>query len=293
MSGDGEKRGRPPMPDQVIPNPTLDASVRLGRQTEDRRLLNWTSEDRTRAGTLIHSDSRLIERIAGEFTCGFDALAEIGPAISIFGSARVVEADPMYSAARAVSVGLAQAGFATITGGGPGIMEAANRGSAEAGGISVGLNIELPNEQGLNPYVNLPLNFHYFFVRKMMFVKYAEGSIIFPGGYGTLDELFEALTLIQTGKLVDFPIVLFGNGYWKRLLDWIESPMLIEGKIGAIDRDLLVLTDDPREAVQIMVENHQSRQADEDDLSRPTAAGDWDFDCLTDAGAGPDRDNSK
>ena len=214
-------------------------------------------------------------RITGEFVAGFDALAGIGPAVTIFGSARTREGDPMYAAARAVGVGLAEAGFATITGGGPGIMEAANRGAAEAGGVSVGANIELPFEQGMKPYVTLALNFRYFFVRKTMFAKYAEGFICFPGGFGTLDELFESLTLIQTGKLGMFPVVLFGRAYWQGLVGWIRETVLAEGKIAPPDLDLLTVTDDPAHAVRVMVETYRHTQATTDGAGVPAT---WDPD---------------
>jgi uncharacterized protein (TIGR00730 family) len=210
----------------------------------------------------------------GEFVAGFDALAGLGPAVTIFGSARTPEMDPMYTAARRVGEALAGAGFATITGGGPGIMEAANRGAMEAGGVSVGANIELPFEQSMNEYVTLPLNFRYFFARKTMFAKYAEGFICFPGGFGTLDELFESLTLIQTGKLDHFPVVLFGRAYWQGLVQWIESKMLAERKINPQDLDLLTLTDDPAEAVQIMVHAYQKQHNDREDAVRATTTRD-------------------
>ena len=166
----------------------------------------------------------------------------------------------MYAAAVDLGRRLAGAGFATITGGGPGIMEAANRGAFEAGGVSIGANIELPMEQGLNRYVNLPLNFRYFFVRKTMFVKYAEGFVIFPGGFGTLDELFEALTLIQTGKVGHFPVVLFGSSFWRGLRDWIEEQLLATGKIHEHDRDLLWITDDTEEVVDIMLSSYRANR---------------------------------
>ncbi len=236
---------------KMVANPTLNRSARMQRPTEDSLLLRWTDADRERAQSFKHSDPWRVLRITGEFVEGFDTLAGIGPAVSIFGSARATEDDPLYEAARAVGKGLAEAGFSTITGGGPGVMEAANRGAFEAGGLSIGANIELPTEQGVNRYVNLPLNFRYFFVRKMMFVKYAEGFIIFPGGFGTLDELFEALTLAQTGKLDPFPIVLFGSQYWKGLLDWLDNTVLYEGKISRQDRSLIRVTDDPADAVKL------------------------------------------
>ena len=177
-------------------------------------------------------------RIMGEYVHGFDQLAEVGAAVTIFGSARTAETDPMYQATRELAAKLARAGFAIITGGGPGIMEAANRGAREAGGLSVGCNIELPREQGINPYVDLAVNFRYFFCRKTMFLKYAEGFVLMPGGFGTLDELFEALTLIQTQKVQRFPVVMFGSDYWKGLLQWIREHVLEEGKIDADDLNL-------------------------------------------------------
>jgi uncharacterized protein (TIGR00730 family) len=244
----------------------------MGRQTEDRRLLERTDHDRANEFAMTHSDPWRVLRIMGEFVSGFDALAGLGPAVSVFGSARITEADPMYQAARAVGAGLTGAGFATITGGGPGIMEAANRGASESGGISVGCNIELPMEQGLNRYVNLPLNFRYFFVRKTMFVKYSEGFIIFPGGYGTFDELFEALTLIQTGKVGPFPLVLFGSDYWRDLITWLEARVLAEGKIAPEDRQLFQLTDSPDEAVRCMIDCYQEKKRQD---GRP-AAEQWD-----------------
>jgi uncharacterized protein (TIGR00730 family) len=203
----------------------------------------------------------------GEFIAGFDALAAVGPAVSIFGSARTPESDPMYEAARTVSFRLATAGFATITGGGPGIMEAANRGASEAGGVSIGANIELPTEQGLNQYVNLPLNFRYFFVRKTMFVKYAEAFVIFPGGFGTLDELFEALTLIQTGKLDYFPVVLFGADYWRGLVEWIGQNAVAGGKIEERELGLLTVTDDPDEVVAVIGESYRRSHSERPDQS--------------------------
>ena len=236
----------------MVANPTINRRARSGRPTEDRLLFQWSDEDRERAAAFTQSDTWRVLRITGEFVAGFDALAEIGPAVSVFGSARTPEDDPMYAAAVDLGRRLAEAGFATITGGGPGIMEAANRGAHESGGVSIGANIELPMEQGLNRFVNVPLNFRYFFVRKTMFVKYAEGFVIFPGGFGTLDELFEALTLIQTGKVGHFPVVLFGSSFWRGLLSWVEETLLASGKIHERDRDLLWVTDDTEEVVEIM-----------------------------------------
>ena len=224
------------------------------RPTEDQRLLQ--------AGTdleFLHSDTWRTLRIQSEFVEGFDALAGVGPAVTIFGSARVPRNDHYYRQARRLAERLVKEGFAIITGGGPGIMEAANRGAKEAGGLSIGCNIELPFEQGLNDYVDLGMEFRYFFVRKVMFMKYAEAFCIFPGGFGTLDELFESLTLIQTGKVEHFPVVLFGRDYWQGLLDWIEQQPLDEGKIAPADLDLFTLTDDIDEAAATILKRHEAR----------------------------------
>ena len=230
------------------------------RTTEDERLLSRMPEG-TRASDFTHTDPWRVFRIMGEFVEGFDTLATLGPAVSIFGSARILPDDPMYAAAEETARRLAELGFAVITGGGPGIMEAANKGAKEGGGESVGCNIELPFEQGMNAYVTKAINFRYFFVRKTMFVKYAEGFIIFPGGFGTMDELFEALTLIQTGKVRHFPVVLFGTAYWKGLLDWLRDTMLAEGKISQEDLDWLVVTDSPEETVRVILEAYRERVA--------------------------------
>jgi hypothetical protein len=226
------------------------------RRTEDERLLARVVEMQRQA-EVTTADSWRVFRIMGEFVEGFDTLAQIGPAISIFGSARTRPGDPEYTAARTTAALLAEAGFAVITGGGPGIMEAANRGAVEAGGESVGCNIELPFEQGTNPWVRVSIHFRYFFVRKTMFVKYAEGFIIFPGGFGTMDELFESLTLIQTGKVRNFPIVLFGSQYWGGLYEWVKTTMLTRGNIDPTDLDFLQITDSPEEAVRILVEAYE------------------------------------
>jgi uncharacterized protein (TIGR00730 family) len=195
----------------------------------------------------VHQDPWRALRILGEFVDGFDALARVGRAVAVFGSARMPADSPYYEAAIRVGHGLAERGYGVITGGGPGIMEAANRGAAEAGGLSIGLNIELPFEQKVNQYANLRIDFRYFFARKMMFVKYAEAFVVFPGGFGTLDELFEAVTLIQTGKVRHFPMVLFGSEYWSGLVDWARDRLLVEGMIGPRDLDILQLSDDPDE----------------------------------------------
>jgi uncharacterized protein (TIGR00730 family) len=214
----------------------------LSERTEDLRLLE-------RAGDPAATESWRALRILSEFVDGFEALAGIPPALTVFGSARVGPSDEMYAAARAFGAAAAKAGFSVITGGGPGIMEAANRGCQEAGGLSIGCNIELPYEQRLNAYVDLGIDFRYFFVRKTMFVKYAEGFVVFPGGFGTLDELFEALTLVQTGKVVHFPVVLFGSEYWAGLADWLRRRVLAEGKVSPEDVALFHVCDDPEAAV--------------------------------------------
>jgi uncharacterized protein (TIGR00730 family) len=224
------------------------------RPTEDRVLL-----ERMPLPEFLDSDPWRVLRIQAEFVEGFDALAAVGPAVTFFGSARIRPPDPMYDAARALSAELARRGFAIITGGGPGIMEAANRGAREAGGLSVGCNIELPFEQGLNDYVDLGIEFHYFFVRKTMFVKYAEAFVIFPGGFGTLDELFESLTLIQTGKIVHFPVVMFNSSYWAGLHKWIEERVLAERKISPEDLDLMVVTDDIQHAADVVQQYYQRK----------------------------------
>lgn len=223
--------------------------------TEDEKLLQTPapSLDFTR------TDTWRVMRIMGEFIEGFDTLANVDKAVTIFGSARIGPDDPQYENARAVAKELAKAGFAIITGAGPGIMEAANKGAQEGGGRSVGCNIELPFEQGANPYVDTLVNFRYFFVRKTMFIKYSSAFIIFPGGFGTLDELFESLTLIQTGKIYQFPVILFGRHYWAGLLRWLQTRVLSEGKIAQGDMDLMLLTDDPAEAAAAVISSYEAQ----------------------------------
>jgi uncharacterized protein (TIGR00730 family) len=228
------------------------------RPTEDQQLLQQEGADTS----FLKTDTWRALRIMGEFVEGFDALATIGPAVSVFGSARIGRGDPSYRTARTLARKLAKHGYAIITGGGPGIMEAANRGAHDADGVSVGCNIELPFEQGLNEVVTLGMEFRYFFVRKTMFVKYAEAFCIFPGGFGTLDELFEALTLIQTGKVQHFPVVLFGTDYWSGLIDWLNDTALIGGRISPEDLNIFTITDDVDEAVAVILEHHEMHLAE-------------------------------
>jgi len=201
-------------------------------------------------------------RILSEFVEGFDAMAKVGPAITVFGSARTTVDSSFYALARTIGRRLAEAGYAVITGGGPGTMEAANLGCREGGGLSVGCNIELPHEQGMNPYVDLGVEFRYFFARKVMFVKYADGFVILPGGIGTLDELFESLTLIQTGKVRHFPVVLVGREYWSGLLDWMRDTMLTQGAIGEDDLNLFNVTDDVDEVIEFIRTHHAEKEPD-------------------------------
>ena len=224
--------------------------------TTDQRLL-----DSRGPSDWVHTDPWRVMRIQSEFVEGFGALAELGPAISVFGSARTGREDPVYATAELLGAKLAEAGFAVITGGGPGVMEAANKGASQSGGVSVGLGIELPFEAGLNEYVDRGLNFRYFFARKTMFVKYAQGFVVLPGGFGTFDELFEALTLVQTQKVTSFPIVLIGTEYWSGLIDWIRGTVLADGKVSEKDLDMFRLTDDVDEAVAVMVEAQRHRES--------------------------------
>ena len=224
--------------------------------TADRKLLQTKPYQDV---SFLETDAWRSLRILGEFISGFEALARLGPAVTVFGSARTLPADPMYKSATALARGLAEAGFTVITGGGPGIMEAANIGAQQGGGLSVGCTIELPNEQRVNDYTDLSVSFRYFFVRKMMFVKYAQGFVIFPGGFGTLDELFESITLVQTDKIEHFPVVLMGSAYWSGLLDWLRGRVSAEGKIDGADLGLLRVTDDVDEAISLMVESRARR----------------------------------
>jgi uncharacterized protein (TIGR00730 family) len=225
-----------------------------GAHTFDQELLSWlgnaTPERRAH-------DAELLRTIAQEFAMGFDALSNIGPAVTIFGSARTGPEHPAYQLVRSVATALGQAGYAIITGGGPGLMEAANRGARDAGATSIGCNIELPHEQGANPYVDISLNFHHFFARKVMFVRYAQAFVVAPGGFGTLDELFEVLTLIQTGTVQNFPAVLIGDGEWEGMLSWLRERALPDGRIDSDDLTGLHISTDPDEIVRIV---EQSRR---------------------------------
>jgi uncharacterized protein (TIGR00730 family) len=258
----------PPAPaNRPYKHRSLNRAVISGRPTEDERLL---SKPRAEQELFTHTDPWRVLRIMGEFVEGFEAMAELGPAVTLFGSARVNEGDPMYQAATETARLLGEAGFAIITGGGPGLMEAGNRGARQAGVKSIGLNIELPFEQGVNTYVDIAVEFRYFFVRKTMFVKYAQGFVIFHGGFGTMDELFEALTLIQTGKVQTFPVILVGQAYWHGLRAWLHDTMLAEGKIAPADLDLLVISDSPAEVRDMIVQSarEQRWRADEEAAAR-------------------------
>ena len=249
MPADDEK----PADDEEHPRERLRGPVVLRRDrrnessTTDQRLL-----DSRGPSDWVHTDPWRVLRIQSEFVEGFGMLAELPRAVTVFGSARTGRDHPEYAAGRALGAALADAGFAVITGGGPGTMEAVNRGASEAGGLSVGLGIELPFEQGLNPWVDLGINFRYFFTRKTMFVKYAQAFVCLPGGFGTLDELFEALTLVQTKKVTKFPVILFGRSYWDGLYAWLRDAVEVGGKIDAADLSLLHLTDDVDEAVALV-----------------------------------------
>lgn len=227
--------------------PVIRRRKQVPHSTTDQRLL-----DTRDSGEWVHTDPWRVLRIQSEFVEGFGMLATLGPAISVFGSARTPQTDPYWQIAEETAKELVAAGYAVITGGGPGIMAAANKGAWEAGGTSVGLGIELPFEQGLNEWVDLGINFRYFFARKTMFVKYSQGFVVFPGGFGTIDELFEALTLVQTGKVTGFPIILVGRSYWAGLVAWLRDTMAVDGKIHSADLDLLHVTDSPAEVISVL-----------------------------------------
>ncbi|RJL33640.1 TIGR00730 family Rossman fold protein [Bailinhaonella thermotolerans] len=230
--------------------------------TYDQRLL-----DQRGPADWLHQDPWRVLRIQAEFVEGFGMLAELGPAVSVFGTARSKPDSPEYELGVRIGKALAEAGYAVITGGGPGAMEAANRGAREAGGTSVGLGIELPFEQGINPYVDMALEFRYFFVRKTMFVKYAQGFVVLPGGFGTLDELFEALVLVQTRKVTSFPVVLVGTAFWGGLLDWIKTTLVESGKIAPVDVDLIQVTDDVDEVVRLISESERLRATERESVA--------------------------
>jgi uncharacterized protein (TIGR00730 family) len=225
-----------------------------GTWTVDEELLLWLEDEPT---AVRAADALRIADIAAEFARGFDALAEVGRAVTVFGSARTPPEHPSYALAREVGACLGRAGYAVITGGGPGLMEAANRGARDVGALSVGCNIELPREQALNPYLDIGLRFRHFFARKVMFVRYASAFVVCPGGYGTLDELFESLTLIQTATIRHFPVVLMGQGEWDGLLEWLRAGALADGRIGPADLDLLHVLEDPAQICEIVDAGYQ------------------------------------
>jgi uncharacterized protein (TIGR00730 family) len=247
-----ERELPPPMRRQ---GPAMLRGRAVPQTTTDQRLLDGRGPV-----DWVHADPWRVLRIQAEFVEGFELLSELGRAVSVFGSARTKLGTDEYELAERIGANLVDAGYAVITGGGPGIMEAANKGADQAGGTSVGLGIELPFEQKLNDHIDIGLEFRYFFVRKTMFVKYSQAFVVLPGGFGTLDELFEAVTLVQTGKITRFPIVLVGTDYWRGLLEWIKDKMLSSGKISAADPELLHLTDDPDEVVQIIMRAHESQE---------------------------------
>lgn len=242
-----EPGSRPPAGPSRTKGPVTLRRGQVLPSTTDQRLL-----DTRGPSDWVHTDPWRVMRIQAEFVEGFGALAGLGPAVSIFGSARTPEDSEEYQTARRLAAALSRAGYAVITGGGPGVMEAANRGAFEAGGTSVGLGIELPFEQSMNSWVDIGVDFRYFFARKTMFVKYAQAFVVFPGGFGTFDELFESLTLVQTGKVTSFPVVLMGTAYWGGLLEWLRGTVLPGGKISPRDLDLITLTDDIDEVVEII-----------------------------------------
>jgi uncharacterized protein (TIGR00730 family) len=237
---------------EKLPNSPYRTQADARRPTEDQELLE-SPQPAERPDALRKTDPWRVLRIMGEFVEGFDTLGDVVDAVTMFGSARTPPTDPHYAAAIETARLLAQEGIPIITGGGPGIMEAANRGAIEGGGLSIGCNIELPFEQGMNPYVGRAVNFRFFFVRKMMFAKYSTAFIVFPGGYGTMDELFEALTLIQTGRVRGFPVILFGRAYWRGLTEWLADTVAAERKVNLADLTLFHVTDDPAEAAAIVI----------------------------------------
>jgi uncharacterized protein (TIGR00730 family) len=241
--------------------------------TSDRRLLDHVAD-----GDWVHSDPWRVLKIQAEFVEGFGTLAKLGPAISVFGSARTARDSPAYALGTEVGRAIAEAGYAVITGGGPGTMEAANKGACDAGGTSVGLGIELPFEQGINPWVDIAVNFRYFFARKTCFVKYSQGFVILPGGFGTLDELFEALCLVQTQKITAFPIVLVGRDYWGGLVDWLRQRMVADGMASPHDLDLLLVVETAGEAVAALLraaDDRTAKQSSEEAALRARIAAEY------------------
>ncbi len=264
---DADRSIHPDRPAEKHRGPVTLRRGQVQESTTDQRLL-----DADGPSDWVHTDPWRVQRIQSEFVEGFGLLAELGPAVSVFGSARTQPDDPLYAQARELGRLLSDAGYGVITGGGPGIMEAANRGASESGGVSVGLGIELPFEQRLNDWVDVGINFRYFFVRKTMFLKYAQAFVVFPGGFGTLDELFEALTLVQTRKVTMFPVVLFGSDYWRGLLDWMRDQLLEHDRISAPDLRLVQVTDDVRDVVRIIDGSHRDdRDEVEADAARRLA----------------------
>ncbi len=258
MSDNGvpeHRRGRVRLRREQVPHTTTDQNLLDSRGPTD-----W-----------VHQDPWRVLRIQSEFVEGFGLLAEVGRAVSVFGSARTPPSHPAYASAHELGRRLGQAGWAVVTGGGPGIMEAANRGAVEGKGLSVGLGIELPFEQSLNDYVDIGINFRYFFARKTMFLKYSQGFVVYPGGFGTLDEMFEALTLTQTGKVTQFPVVLMGTQYWSGLLAWLAGTVAAEGNIAALDLDLITCTDDLDEVMAVLTEADMRRR--EQDAARVARGG--------------------
>jgi uncharacterized protein (TIGR00730 family) len=256
LAGPERHRGPVTLRREAIPMSTADQRLLDSRQRAD-----WKTKDAWRA-----------LRILSEFVEGFDTLADLPPAVSVFGSARSKADSPECALAESLGAALAKAGYAVITGGGPGVMEAANKGATEAGGLSVGLGIELPFEQGLNGWVDIGIDFRYFFVRKTMFVKYAQAFVVLPGGFGTMDELFEALTLVQTGKVTRFPVVLMGESYWRGLIEWMRGTMYAEGKVGAADLDLVLITDEVDVAIQHIVDADAALAAEREALREAAEA---------------------
>jgi uncharacterized protein (TIGR00730 family) len=254
-----QQKGRRPTTedDRFFTRPTQPLISRTEAPSQELAKRDEYALERALHFDFMNTDPWRVFRIMSEFVDGFDELAQVPPSVAIFGSARTKPGDPAYEAAMQTARLLAQAGFGIITGGGPGIMEAGNKGAQEGGNVSIGCNIELPFEQGPNPYLDISLDFRYFFVRKTMFVKYSEAFIIFPGGFGTMDELFEALNLIQTKKVSHFPVILYDSTYWTGLINWIRETMLTTGKVSPEDVGLLLLSDDPEEICQLVIEAYQ------------------------------------